>query len=288
MVREIIDAPRLAIYGHAGFDTTLTTQTTVRVVGGAAYYAALAASLRSQSVGIVTVIGQDFPISYLHSLRIDTEGTTIRLGHSAVFFQTYDDRNDLVYFSANMGVCEHLSPNLIPSRYLRSRIFFIAAAPPDQQRTVLEWLTAQNFEGHVAIDTTLSYIEAFRVLLHDHEQRIDIVLANTYEYRRLDWTPPARITVVVKRGAEGASLRQRGVWEHISAPKAHQVRSTTGAGDILAGACLSAVADGELFSAALIEGINWATKSVEGSGVEHLRKCGDSARWIEHGGEKEW
>lgn len=289
MAGQIIRDPRLAIYGHAGFDRTLTTQEVVREVGGAAYYAALAASLRSRSVGIVTVVGRDFPISYLHSLRIDTEGVSIKLGQSAVFSQTYDDHHDLVRFSANLGVCQQLTPMLIPPRYLRSRIFFITAAPPSQQRMVLAWLADQKFPGHVAIDTTLHYIDGFRALLRDCEQRINILFVNAHEYRMLDLILPTDITVIVKRGAEGASLCQGGLWAHISAPKADRIRSTTGAGDILAGTCLSAVADGEQLCNALAEGVERATESVQGPNVEHLRRRHvDLARSIEHGGEGEW
>src|SRR4051794_35747643 len=81
--------PDLVIYGHAGFDISLISGRSTRAPGGAAYYAALAASLVNRSTGIVTVLGEDFPISGLQSLQIDTSGILLKDGGSALFYQEY-------------------------------------------------------------------------------------------------------------------------------------------------------------------------------------------------------
>jgi sugar/nucleoside kinase (ribokinase family) len=262
--------PHLAVYGHVGFDVTSTPRNSTRTIGGAAYYAALAASRRSNSVGIISVAGQDFPLSSLYSSRIDTEGLALRRGNSAEFYQTYDDRHELTHFTANLGVCAELAPDLIPLRYLEARIFFITAAPPEQQHATMEWLVGHGYRGRIAIDTALSYIDGFRILLAAYQSDVEFAFLNLREYTLLDWLPPSRITLVIKRGADGAALREHGVWVNFPAPHVEQVQSTTGAGDILAGACLAGVAMGDETTRALMNGINLASRSVRSRDVDEI------------------
>src|SRR4051812_16172528 len=86
-------APRLVIYGHVGFDISVVAGKATQSLGGAAYYAASAASLVNGLVGVVTVIGLDFPILGLQSLQIDTSGVCMKDGNSAVFYQEYSNGN---------------------------------------------------------------------------------------------------------------------------------------------------------------------------------------------------
>jgi len=79
------------------------------------------------------------------------------------------------------------------------------------------------------------------------------------------------VTLVVKHGPRGANLRLAGVWVEVPAPRVETVRNTTGAGDILAGAFLAGVASGDDPRTALVKGVDLATKSVAGFGVERLR-----------------
>lgn len=267
----IYQCPSLMIYGHIGFDTCVTNSEEVTVPGGAAYYAAIAAAQVSRSVGIVTVIGRDFPLARLRSLQIDTRGVVLRDGRSATFYQKYGDEGQVVKFHYRLNVCQELAPVLIPADYIEALVFFIATAPPFQQREALEWMVHHKIKPLVAIDTTLAFTDQFQSLLKEYTNYIDVVFSNDEEYLRLRSALADGITVVVKRGAEGASLRENGFWTDVSAPSIDAVHSTTGAGDVLAGAFLAGIAAGDTFKGALTKGVELATKSVTMAGVDHLR-----------------
>jgi sugar/nucleoside kinase (ribokinase family) len=262
----------LTIYGHVGFDISITPTENVKLPGGAAYYGALAASLISNYVGIVSVVGEDFPAENLTSLNIDTTGIKFKNGDSAIFHQEYDEKNEVVKFFTNLNVCEELSPSIIPEYYLKSSVFFITTAPPSQQKKVLDWLIERKFNGTIAIDTTMTYISEFRVLLREYSKYIGIIFLNSQEYKALNWSPVESMIFVVKDGSKGVRFWKSGVWEVIPAPSVERVYTTTGAGDILASVCLASVASGEIFNIALLHGVELATESVRNLGVEHLRQ----------------
>lgn len=263
--------PNLVIYGHAGFDVSTVSGRSTKAPGGAAYYAALAASLVSHSIGIVTVLGEDFPISGLQSLNIDISGVALKNGNSAVFYQEYGNEHQIQSLKISLNVCEELSPTSIPAHYMGTRFFFVTTAPPRQQSHVLAWLIEKRFGGVIAIDTTTSYIEDFRSLLKEYEDYIGIVFANEEEYRELRWMPTSDTSLVVKRGPDGVSLCDKGIWTNFTAPIIDQVCNTTGAGDILAGVCLACLSAGNDFKAALSKGVEIAARSVAKHNAEHLR-----------------
>jgi sugar/nucleoside kinase (ribokinase family) len=266
-----VEPPSLVVYGHVGFDvSTLGAMRTVQV-GGASYYATLSASLITRSVGLVAVGGEDFPVSQLGSLGVDMSGFAIKPGLSAVFAQDYNPARDVTRLSVDLNASEDLSPKLVPSSYLGCRLFFITTAPPHQQDEILRWLTRTQFQGSVAVDTTLAYVDDFRGLLVDHANRIQHTFMNAQEYDRLGRPPPAHVSCIVKRGAAGASLWRDGIWRSFPAPHVEQVVDTTGAGDILAGAYLAGLSTGWAPHQALSRAIALATRSVTSCGVEHLR-----------------
>jgi sugar/nucleoside kinase (ribokinase family) len=217
------------------------------------------------------VLGEDFPLSSLQSLNIDTSGVILKDGSSAIFYQKYGNEHEIQDLEICLNVCEQLSPILIPPHYMGSRFFFITTAPPRQQSHVLAWLIGKRFDGVIAIDTTTGYVGDFRSLLEEYEGHIGIVFANEEEYRGLRWVPTSDTSLVVKRGPGGASLYEKGIWTNFSAPIVDQVCNTTGAGDILAGACLAGLSAGNDFKVALSKGVEIATISVAKHDVEHLR-----------------
>jgi sugar/nucleoside kinase (ribokinase family) len=210
--------PNLVIYGHAGFDVSSVSGRLTKAPGGAAYYAALAASLVSRSIGIVTVLGEDFPISGLQSLNIDTSGVILQDGSSAIFYQEYGNDHEIKSLKLSLNVCDRLSPTLIPKHYMGTRFFFITTAPTSQQSHVIAWLIEQRFDGVIAIDTTTGYVRDFRSLLREYEDYIGIVFANEEEYRKLRWMPTSGTSLVVKRGSSGASLYEKEIWTDVPAP----------------------------------------------------------------------
>ena len=96
----------------------------------------------------------------------------------------------------------------------------------------------------------MAYVDEFNLLLSEYHERIDIVFMNIDEYQALRCLPIPKTTVVVKKGAEGASFWRDGDWVSIPTQVISRVRTTTGAGDILAGTCLAGIASGIDFETA--------------------------------------
>jgi sugar/nucleoside kinase (ribokinase family) len=268
--------PRLVIYGHIGFDVSQRGGICETAVGGAAYYAAAGASVIGCSTGVVSVIGSDFPQIAMDLLGVDVRGVLKKNGSSSVFTQAYDENHEVSAFDGQLNVSKSLVPELIPDVYKFAQVFFVTSAPPSKQREVLDWLVTENVVTTIAIDTHIAYSNEFRDVLNEYRKHISILFANTAEFAFFN-DMLGDMDLVVKRGAAGASLREKNKWSDVPAPPTEKVCSTTGAGDILAGACLAAVAEGKSLSDAVACGVNLATFSVTLPGVEHVLGSGKRA-----------
>src|SRR5687768_1996646 len=80
----------LLVIGTVAFDAIETPfGKTDKIIGGAATYAALAASYFTGDINLVSVVGDDFPaatISQMNSHGIDTRGLQIRKGEKSFFW----------------------------------------------------------------------------------------------------------------------------------------------------------------------------------------------------------
>jgi len=268
----------LVVYGHVGFDVSTVAGKVTQTVGGSAYYAAMAAAAQGAEVSLVSILGTDFPEAALKLGRLDISASPRGAGLSAVFTQTYDDRNEVIAFDGKLNVCADLNPELIPLGTAEPSAILLTTAPPTQQTRALEWLQAQEFHGLIAIDTTLPYVTEFDALLQRYGLRIGVLFVNEVEYEALAQRPPPCTRTIVKRGSQGASLLQYGVCSHVPAPVAEQVRTITGAGDVLAGAFLAAYLNGRSSAEALARAVAFATSYVEaGAECFHQNSMGDSA-----------
>jgi sugar/nucleoside kinase (ribokinase family) len=170
-----------------------------------------------------------------------------------------------------------LNPGLIPLRTATPSAILLTTAPPSQQARALEWLQAQEFRGLIAIDTCLAYVTEFDVLLQRNGCRIGVLFVNAAEFEALAQRPPLGTRTIVKRGSQGASLLENGVWSHVLAPVAEQVRTITGAGDVFAGAFLAACLNGESSAKAVAGAVAFATSYVKvGAECFHQTCAGDS------------
>lgn len=261
------DAPSsnaLVVYGHVGFDVSTVAGKVTRTVGGGAYYAAMAAAAQGAEVSLVSILGADFPEAAFKFKRLSISASPRGAGPSAVFTQTYDDRNEVTTFYGKLNVCADINPELIPLGTIqRSSAILLTTAPPRQQVRALEWLQAQEFRGLIAIDTTLAYVTEFDALMRRNGSRIGVLFVNAAEYEALAQHPPPCTRTIVKRGSQGASLLENGVWSHVLAPVAKQIRTITGAGDVLAGAFLAAYLNRRASTKALKRAVAFATSYVE-------------------------
>lgn len=224
-----------------------------RVVGGAATYAAVAASLLIPP-GVVGVVGGDFPEETLQLLKqrgADLSGVEIVPGGKSFFWKgVYDyalsDRETL---ATELNVFGDFNPSL-PESYLGSRYCFLANIQPQVQLAVLDQLDKTCF---VMCDTMNYWIENEREALEEVLSRVDLALLNDAETRQLADTPhlaqaAERVLdmgpafVVIKKGEYGATLVSDGEYFSIPSYPLPDVVDPTGAGDSFAGGMIGFLA----------------------------------------------
>ena len=80
----------LLVVGTVAFDAIETPfGKTDKIVGGAASYISLAASYFTKDISIVSVVGDDFPLDFMNTLKehgVDLSGLQIKKGEKSFFW----------------------------------------------------------------------------------------------------------------------------------------------------------------------------------------------------------
>jgi sugar/nucleoside kinase (ribokinase family) len=280
-------AEHVLIVGSMAFDDLeLPSVNAKDVVGGAATYAAYAASLFAP-VRIVAVVGEDFPRSVLEELAerdVDCSGVEHAKGKTFRWAGRY---------AANLASRETLDTQLnvfadfrpkLPASYSNSPFVLLGNIQPQLQLDVLAQITAPRF---VAADTMNFWISGERKKLGEVLSKIDTLMINDEELRQLAEIHNIRRAaaavrklgpkrLIVKRGEHGAMLfDDEGVFFSPAYPLEEEI-DPTGAGDSFAGALLGYLAAaGTLDGAALRRGLTLASAvasfCVEGVGPAKLK-----------------
>jgi sugar/nucleoside kinase (ribokinase family) len=283
--KEIAD--HVLIVGSMAFDDLeLPSVNAKDVVGGAATYAAYAASLFAP-VRIVAVVGEDFPRSVLEELGerdVDCSGVELAKGKTFRWAGRY---------AANLASRETLDTQLnvfadfrpkLPASYTDSPYVLLGNIQPQLQLDVLTQIKTPKF---VAADTMNFWISGERKKLGEVLSKIDTLMINDEELRQLAEIHNIRRAaaavrklgpkrLVVKRGEYGAMLfDDDGVFFTPAYPLEDEI-DPTGAGDSFAGALLGYLAAcGTLDGAALRRGLTLASAvasfCVEGVGPAKLK-----------------
>ena len=215
------------------------------ILGGSATYFSIAASYFTD-VGMVAVIGEDFPEAYIDFFRekgIETTGLQRKPGKTFRWKGEYKaDMNTRTTLDTQLNVFADFSPELSPG-YRKRRYLFLGNIDPDLQYSVLEQMDNPEF---VACDTMNIWIENKRQSLLKTLKRIDLLVINDEEAwmlagcsnilqaaKKILAMGPKRL--VIKRGEYGAVLfGPRTVFSVPSFP-VENVVDPTGAGDSFAG-----------------------------------------------------
>jgi sugar/nucleoside kinase (ribokinase family) len=180
----------VVVVGSMALDSVKTPFGAVeRAVGGAAVYAATAASLLA-SPQVVGVVGEDFPeaaLEFLSSRGADLEGVDrIPGGRSFFWSGVYDyDLGDRETLATELNVFADFNP-VLPGSYRDSRYCFLANIQPQVQLAVLDQLHETCF---TMCDTMDYWIESERDALLEVLRRVDLALLNDGEVRQLADTP---------------------------------------------------------------------------------------------------
>jgi sugar/nucleoside kinase (ribokinase family) len=234
-------------------DLELPTTSAKNVVGGAATFASLAASLFAPA-RIVAVVGDDFAPSELEALRgrgIDTAGVELVKGGKTFHWSgRYDAKlASRTTLDTQLNVFASFRPKL-PKHYRTSEHLLLANIHPALQLEVLDQVEGPKL---VFADTMNYWIEGEPELLAKVLARVDVLVINDEEARQLSGVHPlpkaARKILergpkqlVIKRGEHGALLfDQAGVFFAPAVPL-EEVIDPTGAGDTFAGAMVGYLA----------------------------------------------
>jgi sugar/nucleoside kinase (ribokinase family) len=278
----------ILVVGSVAFDSVETPFGKVEdVLGGSATYFSTAASFFAD-VGLVAVVGEDFPaqhLDFLRSRRIDLGGLVKAPGETFRWQGRYGyDLNEAQTLETRLNVFETFRPQL-PAGFEDAEVVFLANIDPELQQEVLRQVRSPKL---VACDTMNFWIGGKRAALLETLRHVDIFLINEGEARQLagesNLVKAARAilamgpkTLVVKRGEYGVLM----FTEHtiFSAPAfpLETVFDPTGAGDTFAGGFLGYLVANRDFSEAnmrraVIFGSVMASFTVEDFSLDRLRR----------------
>jgi sugar/nucleoside kinase (ribokinase family) len=277
---------KIIVVGSVALDTITTPFGKAKeALGGSATHFSCAASFFSP-VGLVAVVGDDFPaehIAFLEERGVDIEGLEVAKGETFRWEGYYEyDLNQAHTVDTRLNVFETFKPSL-PQSYRDAKFLFLANIDPDLQ---IEVLSQAGDNVFTVCDTMNYWIERKRTALTEMISQVAMCLMNDAEAREFckthSLTEAARQimalgpqAVVLKKGEHGALMFTDSSYFSAPALAIEDIKDPTGAGDSFAGGFLGHLAATGDFSEgnirrAIIYGSVMASFNVEGFGVERL------------------
>ncbi|HQW85779.1 MAG TPA: PfkB family carbohydrate kinase [Flavobacteriales bacterium] len=259
-----------------------------KTVGGAATYISLAASIFLDKIGLVSVVGDDFPTTVMDDLRrrgVDLQGLEVLQGKESFFWagRYHYDMNSRDTLETRLNVLLDLDPTL-PTTYTQAPYVMLGNLDPKVQAKVLDQMAERP--ALVVMDTMNFWMDSALEDLKRVIQRVDILAINDAEARQLSGEhslvkAAARILamgpryLVVKKGEHGALLFGPDRVFFAPALPLEDVVDPTGAGDTFAGGFIGYLARTQDHSfdnlkRAIIVGSALASFTCEKFGIERL------------------
>ena len=280
---------KLLAVGTVAFDAIETPfGKTDKILGGSGTFVGLAASQFGVKTGVVSVVGGDFPSSYLNMMNtkgIDTQGIEI-IKEGKTFFWSgkyHNDMNSRDTLITELNVLENFEP-VVPEDFKDAGIVMLGNLHPLTQASVLDQMSERP--KLVVLDTMNFWMDIALADLHTVLKRVDVVTINDEEARQLSGeyslvNAAKKIHkmgpkyVVIKKGEHGALLFNEGKMFFAPALPLAEVFDPTGAGDTFAGGFCGYLAKTENISFenmknAIIYGSNLASFCVEKFGTERM------------------
>lgn len=279
---------QLLIVGSVAFDKIETPfGKTEKILGGAATFIGLSASLLNVENGIVSVIGGDFPQEYLDLIKdngTDISGIEI-IEEGKTFFwegKYHMDMNSRDTLATEVNVLGEWQPQ-VPETLKSPGVLMLGNLHPSVQLSVLEQIKRP---GLVIMDTMNFWMDtAWDEVLHIIS-KVDVLTINDEEARQLSrefsLRKAARVILdmgpkylIIKKGEHGALLFSQNEVFFAPALPLEEVFDPTGAGDTFAGGFAAYLAKTEDFSfenmkRAIIYGSALASFTVEKFGTDRL------------------
>ena len=280
---------KLLVVGTVAFDAIETPfGKTNKILGGSGTFVGLAAAQFGVSTGVVSVVGGDFPKSYLEMMNergIHTDGVEI-VEQGKTFFWSgkyHNDMNSRDTLVTELNVLENFSP-VVPQTFKDAEIVMLGNLHPQVQKSVLDQMNVKP--KLVILDTMNFWMDSSLEDLFEVLKRIDVITINDEEARQLSGeyslVNAARKIhtmgpkyVVIKKGEHGALMFNEGKMFYAPALPLAEVFDPTGAGDTFAGGFSGYLAKTkdlsfENMKNAVIYGSNLASFCVEKFGTERM------------------
>lgn len=282
---------KLLAVGTVAFDAIETPfGKTDKILGGAATYIGLSASVMKTDVSLVSVIGGDFPQAYLDMMNakgINTDGVEM-VKEGKTFFWSgkyHNDLNTRDTLVTELNVLENFDPK-IPEHAKDAEVLLLGNLHPAVQLAVLDRM--EKRPKAVILDTMNFWMDHTWDLLLEVIAKTDIITINDEEARQLSGEyslvkAAQKIhemgpkSVIIKKGEHGALLFSAGKIFAMPALPLEEVFDPTGAGDTFAGGFAAYLVKQQDFSfdtmkSALIVGSAMASFTVEKFGTEKLQE----------------
>lgn len=255
--------------------------------GGGALYVSLAAALWGVKVGLVSLLGNDYPAHAMDALRqhaVDLDGVKRLDGPSLRTWLLYEKAGRQIVRQLANPSHASVSPGLdeFPRRYLDARFVHVCPTPFDVQRPLVLALANRaparlSVDPHetVRADNLDAWAEVFAridTFFVSHEELLlgGAVATPEERLRALRGHRP-HAAVLLKCGAEGGvALDVRTDRLHPWRSRADRAVDTTGAGDAFAGGVLAGRIRGEAWEPALQRGVVSASFAIESWGPAAL------------------
>ncbi|MFJ1472650.1 PfkB family carbohydrate kinase [Capnocytophaga cynodegmi] len=280
---------KLLIVGTVAFDTIETPFGKIeKTMGGAANYIAIAASQFSLNSAIVSIVGEDYPKSFLNLLEeknVDISAIeTIKGGKSFFWSGKYhNDMNTRDTLDTQLNVLSNFKP-VISEKFKDAEVLMLGNLHPKVQLEVLEQM--QQKPKLVVLDTMNYWMQHTWDLLMQIIAKVDVITINDEEARQLTGEyslvkAAQKIMqmgvkyVVIKKGEHGTLLFYQNEVFFAPALPLEEVFDPTGAGDTFAGGFVGYLAKTgdmsfENMKNAIIYGSTLASFCVEKFGTERM------------------
>lgn len=282
---------KLLAVGTVAFDAIETPfGKTDKILGGSGTFVGLAASQFGVETGVVSVVGGDFPQSYLDMMQskgIDTTGIEIVKDGKTFFWsgRYHNDMNSRDTLVTELNVLETFTP-VVPENFKNAEVVMLGNLHPLTQASVLDQMNERP--KLVVLDTMNFWMDIALSDLHEVLKRIDVITINDEEARQLSGeyslvNAAKKIHemgpkyVVIKKGEHGALLFNDDNMFYAPALPLAEVYDPTGAGDTFAGGFCGYLSKTGNYSFenmknAIIYGSNLASFCVEKFGTQRMEE----------------
>ncbi|RIV43909.1 PfkB family carbohydrate kinase [Flagellimonas pelagia] len=280
---------KLLIVGSMAFDAIETPfGKTGRILGGAGTFIGLAASQFKLDAAIVSVVGDDFPQSYMDILKnknIDLTGVEVVKGGKTFFWEGkyHNDLNSRDTLVTELNTLADFNP-IVPADFTSADVVMLGNLHPNIQMSVINQM--EERPKLIILDTMNFWMNSTWDELMAVIKKIDVITINDEEARQMTSEyslvkAAAKIQemgpkyVVIKKGEHGALLFHKENIFFAPALPLEEVFDPTGAGDTFAGGFAGYLTESgnisfESMKNAIIHGSNLASFCVERFGTERM------------------